>query len=958
MPEPHEPIQRKNSLETTMTTTPKYFVQANWALAFSLALLGQQAHAKTSELLLACDAESHASTLLPSPKSDGLKALQSKTMALWADGQRMAWQTGATQASAYVLVTSARGQLRVEAGRIQDADRTIRLTVDAAGRDSALKQLPWLLTAHAGEAARQVLVLKLPAMSDVQLKAIHIGQTMVAALDEKGQVITASATQAPRALDALYARAEQVGDLGSVRSGAGQSPFSFKLWAPTAQQVSLCIYGPKGGPAISAQPMARNWANGVWSAVPKAALDRHLYTYLVDVFVPGVGLVRNRVTDPYALSFNANSARAAVMDLSDASLKPQGWDARAKLPHAERVKTNTDMVIYELHARDFSINDPSVPAAQRGKYAAFTAKDSHGMKHLRALSKAGMTDVHFLPIFDIATIPEVGCTTPKVEQSTPDGTVQQATVAKVKGQDCFNWGYDPFHYTAPEGSYSSDAEDPAARVRETREMVLALNREGLRVGMDVVYNHTPASGQDSKSVLDRIVPGYYQRLNLQGGVESSTCCANTATEHRMMAKLMIDSAVVWVQQYGIDSFRFDLMGHQPRDVMERLQAVVNKAAGKPVQLIGEGWNFGEVENGARFVQASQLSLNGSGIGTFSDRARDAVRGGSWADDSAGLIANQGWANGYHFDPTPTAPKTSAADLAAKADQVRVGLAGSLRPYRLLAADGKTLRLDEIKYGGGAPAGYASQPGEVVNYVDNHDNPTLFDINAFKMPQTTSREDRARAQVVGIAVTALSQGVAYFHAGVETLRSKSLDRNSYDSGDWFNRMDFTLQDNYFGTGLPIEQDNGSNWAVMRPILANPLIKPEPLHIRFAFEATQDLLKIRASSKLFRMDRAEDVMQRLRFHNTGPQQIGSVIVGDLDGAGLAGANFKRIVYAINADKEMHSVPVPGLLGVPLQLHPVHTGAQAADPRITDARFDPAIGALRVPARTAVVWVVPGP
>ncbi len=158
-----------------------------------------------------------------------------------------------------------------------------------------------------------------------------------------------------------------------------------------------------------------------------------------------------------------------------------------------------------------------------------------------------------------------------------------------------------------------------------------LHRAGLRVGMDVVYNHTFASGQKEKSVLDRVVPGYYHRLDAAGAVTQSTCCDNTATENAMMAKLMVDSAVLWAKHYRMDSFRFDLMGHQPRAAMERLQSAVNMATGRDVQLIGEGWNFGEVENGARFVQASQLSLNGSGIGTFSDRARDAARGGSAGD---------------------------------------------------------------------------------------------------------------------------------------------------------------------------------------------------------------------------------------------------------------------------------------------------------------------------------------
>src|SRR5690606_2636963 len=153
---------------------------------------------------------------------------------------------------------------------------------------------------------------------------------------------------------------------------------------------------------------------------------------------------------------------------------------------------------------------------------------------------------------------------------------------------------------------------------------------------------TSASGQDGKSVLDRIVPGYYHRLDGAGDVTRSTCCENTATEHAMMARLMIDSAVLWVKHYGIDSFRFDLVGHQPPEAMERLQDAVDATAGRRIQLIGEGWNFGEVADGARFVQASQDSLAGSGIGTFSDRARDALRGGGPTDSGLALLREQGW----------------------------------------------------------------------------------------------------------------------------------------------------------------------------------------------------------------------------------------------------------------------------------------------------------------------------
>jgi pullulanase-type alpha-1,6-glucosidase len=416
----------------------------------------------------------------------------------------------------------------------------------------------------------------------------------------------------------------------------------------------------------------------------------------------------------------------------------------------------------------------------------------------------------------------------------------------------------------------------------------------------------------------------------------------------MMGKLMIDSVTLWATQYKIDSFRFDLMGHQPRAVMDLLKKRVNEAAGRTIALIGEGWNFGEVANGARFVQASQLSLNGSGIGTFNDRERDAVRGGSVDDKGVDIILHQGYVNGLYYDPNARASGTRA-DLLRTADMVRAGLAGSLRSYRITTADDRSIPSSDIDYHG-QPAGYASEPGETVNYVENHDNQTLFDIDVLKLPVDTSSEDRARVQVLAMAIDAFSQGVAYFHAGVDILRSKSLDRNSFNSGDWFNRIDWSYRDNYFGSGLPPADDNGKDWPLLKPLLANPAIKPAPKDIAFARDAFRDLLRIRASSTLFRMRTADDVAQRLRFFNTGSQQEPTVIAAHLDGRGYPGAGFDGITYLVNVDKVAHTVVDAQARGKRMRVHPAHT----ADERARAATFDGASGAFTVPARTAVVFV----
>ena len=613
------------------------------------------------------------------------------------------------------------------------------------------------------------------------------------------------------------------------------------------------------------------------------------------------------------------------------------------------------MVIYELHVRDFSISDESVPTADRGKYLAFTHGQSRGMQHLKALARAGLTDVHLLPVFDLASVPETGCLTPRPSGSANSDS-QQAAVKAVAAQDCFNWGYDPFHFNAPEGSYASDAQDGTRRVIELRQMVQALHRAGLRVGMDMVYNHTSASGQHAQSVLDRIVPGYYQRLNDQGVVERSTCCDNTATEHVMMEKLMSDSVLHWARHYKMDSFRFDLMGHQPRSAMVRMQKRLGTALGRRIDFIGEGWNFGEVADGARFVQASQLSLNGTGIGTFNDRLRDAVRGGSASDTPERIQADQGYISGLVLQPNAQARSgQTPLDLMKVADQIRAGLAGSLRHYALTTATGEQRALQDIPYGH-QPTGYTQEPGEVVNYTENHDNMTLWDSLAFKLPRATSAAERARVQVLGAALVAFSQGVAYFHAGQDILRSKSLDGNSYDSGDWFNRLDWTYQTNHFGTGLPPRQDNGHLYPLMRELLPDPALQPAPADIAFARDAFRDLLKIRASSTLLRLPTAADIHQRLRFFNVGPTQNPAVIAAHLNGKGLAGANFDEMVLLVNVDTRSHTLADSTLQGKAYQLHPVHLDPAAADSRpVQLARHDAASGRFEVPARTALVYVL---
>jgi pullulanase/glycogen debranching enzyme len=858
--------------------------------------------------------------------------------AVWLDATRLQWPR-VFAGNPVKLYWSMTGQIQARLGdRITGADGSI--TLDPAGGAvpaAAAARFKWV-------GAGGVFAVR-PA--DVpKLRTLHTAQLLAVQEDATGAVQNATGTQIAGAMDDLYAAAANA-PLGPT---VGPRATTARLWAPTAQAVTLYLYPRGSGGGSLAVPMKRDPATGIWSqSLPIDARGTY-YAFGVRVFVRGVGVVRNLVTDPYSASLSADSVRSQFVDFDDARAKPPGWDASR--PPAT-VAGSTDMSIYELHVRDFSDNDPTVPAAHRGKYLAFTDAGSDGMRHLRALARAGLTDVHLMPAFDFSSVPETGCTTP-APAGAPDSPAQQAAVAATASTDCYNWGYDPWHFGAPEGSYASSVADGTTRVLEFRRMVQSLNAAGLRVGLDMVFNHTSASGENAHSVLDQIVPGYYHRLDATGAVTRDSCCDDTATENAMMGKLMTDTVVQWAQKYHVSSFRFDIMGLQPRAAMLDVQAKVDAAVGHHVEMLGEGWNFGVVANGARFVQADMFHMNGTGIGTFNPYLRDAVRGGGCCDSGNALVANQGYVNGLWYDPNAQGGGRSAGDLMWLGDVLKASLAGSVRGYPLATSWDAQLPIEQIRFEG-TPLGYVAEPTEVVNYVENHDNLTLFDNDVYKLPTATSREDRARVQMLAAAIDAFSQGVAYFHAGVDTLRSKSLDANSYDSGDWFNRLDWSYQADNFGVGLPPAASNQANWPLAQPLLADAAIAPTAAEIAWTRDTFRDLLRIRAGTTLLRLRTADDIKARLKFYNTGSQQIPTLLVGDVDGRGYPGARFAELAYFINVDKQPHAITIAALQGRRFHLHPVQAAFDAADRRAAGATVDDASGTFTIPARTAAVFVV---
>ncbi|MBC7292403.1 MAG: pullulanase-type alpha-1,6-glucosidase [Actinotalea sp.] len=854
------------------------------------------------------------------------------------------------------LHTAAEGGITLAGGEpvLPDGAGAFDLVAEGTGLPEDLAERFPHLAGH--------VVLRVQGADRAAVEAALTGQLVVSATDADGALVVFTGVQIPGVVDALFAEAAADRELG-VTWGRGNRP-TVALWAPTAQDVDLLVWrdSRKLDRDPVRVPMERQ-ADGTWIATGAASWKHGAYQFDVTVYVPSTGAVEvNRVTDPYSVALTVNSTHSVFVDLTDRRWMPAAW-RNADQPVVRPV----DQTIYELHVRDFSISDESVPAELRGTYAAFTTEGA-GRQHLRALAEAGLTTVHLLPTFDIATIEEDRSAQlePPCDLASfaPDSDRQQACIDEVRDADGFNWGYDPFHFTTPEGSYAVDPHG-GARVAEFRSMVGALHADGLQVVLDKVFNHTNASGQAAKSVLDRVVPGYYHRLNAAGNVETSTCCENIATEHQMAEKLMVDSVVTWARDYKVDGFRFDLMGHHSRENMLAVRAALDALTpekdgvdGSAVYLYGEGWNFGEVANNARFTQASQGQLGGTGIGTFSDRLRDAVRGGGPFDPDPRV--RQGFGTGAYTDPNGLDTRSEAerlADAQHQADLVRLGLAGNLRAFAFETSAGEVQRGDEIDYNG-QPAGYADSPEEIITYVDKHDNETIFDVLTLKLPTDTPMADRVRMNTVSLATTALSQTPAFFHAGSDLLRSKSLDRNSYNSGDWFNLLDFTGQDNGYARGLPPAGDNQEKWSFMRPLLADPALKPAPEDIATASQAYQELLELRFSTELFRLGDPDLIQQKVTFPGSGPDATPGVIVMSIDD--LVGAEVDKalegVLVVFNASDEDYDGVVPGHEGRDYTLAPVQAGG--ADDVVKATTWDAATAGVSVPARTVAVLVDPQP
>ncbi|MGL6556246.1 pullulanase-type alpha-1,6-glucosidase [Aeromonas dhakensis] len=888
------------------------------------------------------------------------------------DGNTLIWQGGKDKPHVRLYYTDS-GTIKANAEGVFDFPY-ITLTPTSLTAEQQAKY------PHLKDAA----AFALPAGKD--LKPLLKGELVAIGTDADGILQGATLVQSAGALDALYSEAATKLTYGAVVEGGN---VTFRLWAPTARSVKLALFDEQHK-SLGERTMTLDEASGSWSVQGGSELVGKFYRYDIQVYHPvSRKLESYQVTDPYSLSLAMNSEFSQVVDLNDPALKPEGWDS-LKAPHSQQ--NPADITIYEAHVRDLTGNDDSTPAEHRGKFLGLTDTDTAPVKHLQALAKSGVSHLHLLPVFDIATVNEdpakvanIGDDFSKLCQVNPEvqnskfagycssgqtieavlGDLQggdskenpqvQELYGYLRGVDSFNWGYDPYHYTTPEGSYATNAEG-SQRILEFREMVKAIKQNiGMNVVMDVVYNHTNEAGLGPKSVLDKIVPWYYQRLNPEtGSVENSTCCSNTAPEHAMFAKLMDDSLVTWARDYKIDAFRFDLMGHHPKDQMVQALAAVKKV-NPEMYFYGEGWNFGEVQDDKRFVQATQKHLAGTGIGSFSDRLRDAVRGGSPFDGGDTIRKTQGFGNGALVDANEMDGVDRATALH-QSDLVRLGMAGNLKDFILTDKDGMPKKGADIDYNG-QPAGYAQDPTEIQNYVDKHDNQTLFDNLIYKAPQGS---DLVRMQGVSLATAMLGQGIPFTHAGVELLRSKSMERDSYDSGDWYNRVDYTLADNNFDKGLPRKDKDGDNYPLIEQVLGKH-VKPSGADMATMVGFYQELAELRQSSRLLRLGSGAEVIKRVDFRNTGPDQVPGLIVMTVDDGVNAGADLDPaidgLVVMINATNAPQSIgdfrdgndqPIDL---TSLQLSPAHHGGESI---ARDAAVNG--GTLTLGAWSAAVFVKP--
>ncbi|MDB5018329.1 MAG: pulA [Mucilaginibacter sp.] len=505
------------------------------------------------------------------------------------------------------------------------------------------------------------------------------------------------------------------------------SQTAFKVWAPKASEVKLRLYNAgDGGEPINTASMVKS-IQGTWVLTIKRDLKNKYYTF--QVMQDGKWLQER--PDIYAKAVGVNGKRGMVAHM--ASTNPENWQNDKK----PALKNFTDIIIYETHIRDISIS-PNSGIEHKGKFLGLAETgtkspdgEATGLDHIKAL---GVTHVHLLPSFDFNSIDE---TKPEANQ--------------------YNWGYDPLNYNVPEGSYSTNPYDGNVRIKEFKKMVQTLHKNGLRVVLDVVYNHT----SDTNSNFNQFAPGYFYRHNANGSYSNGTGCGNeVASEQAMVRKFMIESVVYWAKEYHLDGFRFDLMGVHDIETMNLISDALHKID-PTIFIYGEGWTAGNspLAEDLRAVKKNIAMVHE--VAVFSDDIRDGIKGG-WGD-----LKEKGFVSGG----------------TGKAGSVKFGIVAS--------TPNKQVDYGKVNY---SKAPWAAQPYQTISYVSCHDDNTLWDRLKISNP-TASEDDRIKMDKLANAIVLTSQGVSFLHSGVEMLRTKQGIANSYNAPDSINQIDWSRKTKY-------------------------------------------------------------------------------------------------------------------------------------------------------------------
>ena len=517
-------------------------------------------------------------------------------------------------------------------------------------------------------------------------------------------------------------------DLGATYSPAATT---FKLWSPAAEQARVLIYGSDNPDESAFQINPMEDQNGAWTFKYDGDLEGNYYTF--QIMQEGEWLAE--APDIYAQAVGTNGQRAMVVDL--AATNPEGWEDDVRPPLA----APTDIILYELHMRDATVHATSnnpYPGKFIGLAESGTRSPDGLATGLDHLVEMGITHLHLLPSFDYASVDE-----------RPDAAL------------AFNWGYDPLNYNVPEGGYATNAADGRVRVREFKQLVQALHSAGIRVVMDVVYNHT---GPTEDSPFNLLVPGYYYRQNEDESWSDASGCGNeTASERPMVRDYIVESVKYWATEYHIDGFRFDLMGIHDVETMNRLSEELREID-PTIFVYGEGWTAGDspLPHDQRALKANTPLLNH--VAAFSDDLRDGLKGSVFNHEERGFVSG---------------------DSGRKASIAFGVVAAGQHPQ---------IDYQAVNY---SNEPWAPEPYQCINYVSCHDNHTLWDRLQNSNPDD-SEEERAKMARLAMAVVLTSQGVPFLHAGSEMLRTKRGEENSYKSPDSVNAIDWSWKSTHANT----------------------------------------------------------------------------------------------------------------------------------------------------------------